>query len=79
VRIIAFPAPPKEIEKSKQLKGNMQEKTKRDKKEDEAKIRDIQPEKDTKGGGGGGGTHGTIPVGPLGPGDHQTTGPLGNQ
>jgi hypothetical protein len=53
----------------------MQEKTKKNKKEDEAKVRDIKPEKDAKGGGGGGtlgggGTHGA--------GDH-TTGPLSNK
>ena len=46
----------------------MEEKTKRDKKEREVKVRDIKPEKDTKGGGGGathgpsggGGTHGPV-------------------
>jgi len=50
----------------------MQENTKKNKEEDEAKIHDIKPEKDPEGGGGGGIKGGG---GILGPGGHQTTGP----
>ena len=41
----------------------MEQKTKRNKKEREVKVRDIKPKKDTKGGGGGA-TH--VPSGGCG-------------
>jgi hypothetical protein len=58
---------------SKQLKGNMQDKTKKNKKEGKVKARDLKPAKDAKGGGGGG-VRG--PGGTLG---QQTTGPTSNK
>jgi hypothetical protein len=39
---------------SKQLKGNMQDKTKKNKEEGKTKARDLKPAKDAKGGGTGG-------------------------
>jgi len=44
---------------NKQLKGNMQEKTKTKKEKSEIKVRDLKPGKDPKGG---------LPPGPCGPG-----------
>jgi hypothetical protein len=55
---------------SKQLKGNMQDKTKKNKKEGKVKARDLKPAKDAKGGGGGG------TRGPVG---QPTTGPTFNK
>jgi len=55
---------------SKQLKGNMQDKTKKNKKEGKTKARDLKPAKDAKGGGGGG------TRGPVG---QPTTGPTFNK
>jgi hypothetical protein len=62
VRINCCSAPPSNTD-SKQLKGNMQDKTKKNKKEGKTKARDLKPAKDAKGGGGGG----IRPGGTLGP------------
>jgi hypothetical protein len=44
---------------TKQMKGNMQDKTKQKKEKNEVKVRDLKPAKDPKGG---------TPPGPCGPG-----------
>ena len=61
---------------SKQLKGNMQDKTHKNKEEGKTKARDLKPAKDAKGGGGGGGTKHPGPLGPVG---DPTAGPTGNR
>jgi hypothetical protein len=62
VRINCCSAPPSNAD-SKQLKGNMPDKTKKNKKGGKTKARDLKPAKDAKGGGGGG----IRPGGTLGP------------
>jgi hypothetical protein len=75
VRINCCSAPLSKTD-SEQLKGNMQDKTKKNKKEGKTKARDLKPAKDAKGGGGGG-TRG--PGGTLSPVGQPTTGPAGNK
>jgi hypothetical protein len=62
---------------SKQLKGNMQDKTKKNKEEGKTKARDLKPAKDAKGGGGSDTRHqGGEPLSGVG---QPTAGPTGNK